>query len=149
MDPSSSLLDSLDQAATTRSPSTQDDLVHASTTIAPSEQVASQRSTPAPSEPVAPEHTMSARSAPAGDGATDKAVISIPRGCPSSTMRRLRAILQLELQPVAQVHPELQLQGNSREAQIIILLPGYDSVPVERCAPGRLVSTRSNLPFNS
>ena len=62
------------------------------------------------------------------------------------------AVLRAELQPDAQVHPELQLQGNSHQAQIMlpmILLPGCDSVPVERCAPGRLVPTRSSIPFNS
>ena len=32
---------------------------------------------------------------------------------------------------------------------ILILLPGRDTVPVERCAPGRLISTRSSIPHNS
>jgi len=68
MDPLLSLLDSLNQAASTGSPSAQDVLTHASTTIAPSEQVAPQSTTSAPSELVAPERTMSA---PAGNGATD------------------------------------------------------------------------------
>ena len=68
MDPLSSLLDSINQAASSRSPSAQDVLAHASTIIAPSEQVASQRTTTAPSELAAPESAMSA---PAGNGATD------------------------------------------------------------------------------
>jgi hypothetical protein len=54
------VLDSLNQAASTRSPSAQDVLAHASTTIAPPEQVASQRTPNAPSELVAPERTTSA-----------------------------------------------------------------------------------------
>ena len=74
MDPSSSLLDSINQAASTRSPSAQDVLAHASTTIAPSEKVAPQRTPSAPSELVAPERTMSA---PADDGGTDKVAIEI------------------------------------------------------------------------
>ncbi len=53
---------------------------------------------------------------------TVHSVISIPRGRSSSTMGLLKVILQLELQPIAQVHPELQLQGNSHQAQMIILL---------------------------
>ena len=67
-------------------------------------------------------------------------------------MGRPRAILHLGHQPDAQVHPELQLQGDGHKAQIIIiliLLPGHDSVPVERFAPGRLISTRSSVPYNS
>ena len=68
MDPLSSLLDSINQAASSRSPSSEDVLAHASTTIAPPEQVASQRTTTAPSELAAPESAMSA---PAGNGATD------------------------------------------------------------------------------
>jgi hypothetical protein len=66
-------------------------------------------------------------------------------------MGRPRAILHLELQPDAQVHPELQLQGDGHKAPIIIipiLLPGHDTVPVERCTPGRLISTRSSVPYN-
>ena len=51
MDPLTSLLESLDQAASTRSPSTQDVLAHAN---APSEQVAPQRTTNAPPELVVP-----------------------------------------------------------------------------------------------
>ncbi len=47
MDPLSSLLDSINQAASSRSPSDEDVLAHASTIIAPSEQVASQRTTTA------------------------------------------------------------------------------------------------------
>jgi len=66
MDPISSLLDSINQAASSRSPSAQDVLAHASTIIAPYEQVASQRTTTAPSELAAPE-----MSAPADNGATD------------------------------------------------------------------------------
>ena len=64
-------------------------------------------------------------------------------------MGRSRAILHPDKQPGAQLHPELQLQGNGHEAQIIvilILLPGHDTVPVERCAPGRLISTRLDFP---
>ena len=64
-------------------------------------------------------------------------------------MGRSRAILRLEPQPGAQARPELQLQGNGHKAQIIvilILLPGHDTVPVERCAPGRLISTRLDFP---
>ncbi len=60
MDPLSSLLDSINQAASSRSPSDEDVLAHASTIIAPSEQVASQRTTTAPSELAAPESAMSA-----------------------------------------------------------------------------------------
>jgi hypothetical protein len=60
MDPLSSLLDSIDQAASSRSPSDEDVLAHASTIITPSEQVASQRTTTAPSELAAPESAMSA-----------------------------------------------------------------------------------------
>ena len=74
MDPLSSLLDSINQAASSRSPSAQDVLAHASTIIAPSEQVASQRTTTAPSELAAPESAMSA---PAGNGATDKVAVEI------------------------------------------------------------------------
>ena len=51
MDPLTSSLESLDQAASTRSPSAQDVLAHAN---APAEQVAPQRTTTAPSEQVAP-----------------------------------------------------------------------------------------------
>ena len=67
-------------------------------------------------------------------------------------MGRSRAILHLEPQPGAQVYPELQLQGNGHKAQIIVILifvPGRDTVPVERCAPGRLISTRSSVSYNS
>jgi hypothetical protein len=67
-------------------------------------------------------------------------------------MGQTRAVLYLEPQPGAQVHPELQFQGYGHQAQIIIiliLLPGHDTVPVERCAPGRLISTRSSIPYNS
>ena len=53
---------------------------------------------------------------------TSKSVISIPRGRPTPRMGRPRAILHPEQQPDAQVHPELQLQGNCHQAQIIILL---------------------------
>ena len=60
MDPSSSLLDSHNQAASTRSSSAQDVLAHASKTIAPPEQVASQRTPNAPSELVTPERITSA-----------------------------------------------------------------------------------------
>ena len=56
------MLDSLNQAASTRSPSAQDVLAHASTTIAPPEQVASQRTPNSPSELVAPQRTNSAPS---------------------------------------------------------------------------------------
>ena len=45
MDPTSSLLDSINQAASSRSPSAQDVLAHASTINAPSELVASHRTT--------------------------------------------------------------------------------------------------------
>ena len=61
-------------------------------------------------------------------------------------MGRPRAVLQLELQPVAQVHSELRSKGTRYQAQIIILLillPGHATVPVERCAPGRLIPTQS------
>ena len=68
MDPLSSLLDSINQAASSRSPSAQDVLALASTIIALSEQVASQRATSAQSELAAPESAMST---PAGNGATD------------------------------------------------------------------------------
>ena len=68
MDPLLSLLDSINQAASSRSPSVQDVLAHASTIIAPSEQVASQRTTSAQSELAAP---GSAMSPPADNGATD------------------------------------------------------------------------------
>ena len=68
MDPLSSLLDSINQAASSRSPSDEDVLAHASTIIAPSEQVASRRTTTTPSELAAPESAMSA---PVGNGATD------------------------------------------------------------------------------
>ena len=50
MDPLSTLLYSINQAASTRSPSAQDVLTQASTTIAQSEQVAPQRTLSAPSE---------------------------------------------------------------------------------------------------
>ncbi len=62
MDPTISILDSLDQVTPQR------------TTIAPSEPVAPERTTSAPSELVAPVRTMSA---PAGNGATDKVVIEV------------------------------------------------------------------------
>jgi hypothetical protein len=68
MDPLSPLLDSINQAASSRSPSDEDVLANTSTIIAPSELVASQRTTTAPSELAAPESAMSA---PAGNGATD------------------------------------------------------------------------------
>jgi len=60
MDPTSSFFDSINQAASSRSPSAQDVLSNASTIIAPSEPVASQRTTSAPSELAAPESAMSA-----------------------------------------------------------------------------------------
>ena len=63
MDPSSSLLDSLNQAASTRIPSAQDGLAHASTTVAPPEQVAPQRTIIAPPEQVALQRTINASSA--------------------------------------------------------------------------------------
>ena len=146
MDPTSSLLDSINQAASSRSPSAQDVLAHASTIIAPSEQVASQRATSAPSELAAPE---SAISTPADNGATD--IVDSEVGGDDSPLSSAspEAILRLEPQLGAQVHPELQLQGNGHKAQIIIiliLLPGH---AVERFAPGRLISTRSSLPHNS
>ena len=92
MDPLTSLLESLDQAASTRSPSAQDVLAHANapaeqvapqrTTTAPSEQVAPQCTTTAPSEQVAPQRTTNApselvvprrsTSAPGGNDATDE-----------------------------------------------------------------------------
>ena len=81
-----------------------------------------------------------------------QATIVIPRGRPTPTVGRPRAVLHLEPQPDAPVHPELQLQGNGHQAQIIIiliLLPGHDTLPVERCAPRRLISTRSSIPYNS
>jgi hypothetical protein len=62
MDPTISILDSLDQVTPQR------------TIIAPSEPVAPERTTSAPSELVAPVRTMSA---PAGNGATDKVVIEV------------------------------------------------------------------------
>ena len=90
MDPLTSLLDSLDQAASTRSPSAQDVLAHANApaeqaapqrTTAPSEQAAPQRTT-APSEQVAPQRTTTApselvvprrsTSSPGGNDATDE-----------------------------------------------------------------------------
>ena len=74
MDPTSSLLDSINQAASSRSPSTQGVLAHASAIIAPSEQVASQRTTSAPFELAAPESAMSA---PAGNGATAEVIIEV------------------------------------------------------------------------
>ena len=46
-----------------------------------------------------------------------------------------RSYTLMELQPDAQVYPELQLEGNSHQAQIIILLvllPGLNTMPVER-----------------
>ena len=120
MDPTSSLLDSINQAASSRSPSAQDDLAHASTIIAPSEQVASQRTTTAPSELAAPESAMSA---PADNGATDIVDTEVggddsPLSSASPEVVRLppRAILHLDPQPGAQVHPELQLQGNGHQA---------------------------------
>ena len=66
MDPSSSLLDFLNQAAPQR------------TINAPSELVAPQRTTSAPSELV-PERTMSA---PAGNGATDEVAIEVDGNSP-------------------------------------------------------------------
>ena len=90
MDPLTSLLESLDQAASTWSPSAQDVLAHANApaeqvtpqrTTAPSEQVAPQRTT-APSEQVAPQRTTTApselvvprrsTSAPGGNDATEE-----------------------------------------------------------------------------
>ena len=66
-------------------------------------------------------------------------------------MGRSRAILHLELQPGAQVHPEFQLQGNGRhKAQVIIilnLLAGRDTVTYIN--PVELISTRSSIPYNS
>ena len=70
MDPLTSLLESLDQAASTRSPSAQDALAHANAPaeqVAPPEQVAPQRTTIAPSELVVPRRTISA---PVGNDAT-------------------------------------------------------------------------------
>ena len=69
MDPTSSLLDSINQAASSRSPSAQDVLAHASTIIA--KQVASQRATSAQSE------LASAMSTPADNGATDIVAIEV------------------------------------------------------------------------
>ena len=77
MDPSSFVLDSLNQAASTQSPSAQDVLAHASTTIAPLEQVASQRTPNAPSELVAPQRTTSTPSelvAPSEQAALERAL---------------------------------------------------------------------------
>ena len=74
MDPLSSLLDSINQAASSRSPSAQDVLAHASTIIAPSEQAAPQRATSAQSEQAAPESAMST---PADNGATDIVAIEV------------------------------------------------------------------------
>jgi hypothetical protein len=62
MDPSSSLLDSLNQAASTRNPSAKDVLALQRATTAPSELVNPERTTYAPSELVAPEHTTYAPS---------------------------------------------------------------------------------------
>ena len=59
MDPLTSFLESLDEAASTRSPSAQDVFAY---TNAPSEQVAPQRTTTAPSEQVAPQRTTTAPS---------------------------------------------------------------------------------------
>ena len=108
----------------------------------------------------APERAMSA---PAGNDATGIVAIEIdgddsPLSSASPEVVRLPRwddpgrSYNLELQPVAQVHPELRFQGNSHQAQIIILLillPGHDTVPVERCTPGRLIPTRSSVPYNS
>ena len=78
MDPLTSLLESLDQAASTRSPSAQDVLAHANApaeqaapqrTTAPSEQVAPQRTTTTPSELVVPRRSTSS---PGGNDATDE-----------------------------------------------------------------------------
>ena len=74
MDPLSSLLDSINQAASSRSPSAQDVLAHVSTIIAPSEQAAPQRATSAQSEQAAPESAMST---PADNGATDMVRIEV------------------------------------------------------------------------
>jgi len=74
MDPTSSLIDSINQAASSRSPSAQDVLAHASTAIASSEQVAPQRTTSAPTELAALERAMSD---PAGNGATDIVAIEV------------------------------------------------------------------------
>jgi hypothetical protein len=74
MDPTSYLLDSINQAASSRSPSAQYVLAHASTIIAPLEPVASQSTTSAPSELAAPESAMSA---PADNGATDEVAVEV------------------------------------------------------------------------
>jgi hypothetical protein len=91
MDPTSSLLNSINQAASSRSPSAQDVLAHASTINAPSELVASQRTTSAQSELAAPESAMSAR---ADNGATDIVDIEVggddsPRSSASPEVVRL------------------------------------------------------------
>ena len=85
------MLDSINQAASLRSPSAKDVLAHASTIIAQSEQVASQRTTSALSELAAPESAMSA---PADNGATDIVDIEVggddsPRSSVSPEVVRL------------------------------------------------------------
>ena len=76
MNPLSSLLDSINQGASTGSSSAQDVFAQESTTIAP------QRTPSAPSELIAPERTMSA---PADDGATRR-VASEVDGCDTTKM---------------------------------------------------------------
>ena len=153
MDPTSSLLDSINQAASSRSPSAQDVLAHASTINAPSELIASQRTTSAPSELAAPESAMSA---PAGNGASDIVDIEVdgddsPLSSASPEVVRLPRWDDLGRSYTLNhnlVHKFIP-NFSFKRAQIIIiliLLPGHDTVPVER---GRLISTRSSVPHNS
>ena len=141
MDPLTSLLESLDQAASTRSPSAQDVLAHAN---ALSKQVAPQRTTTAPSEQVAPQRTTNAPSE-----------LVVPRRTTSAPVdnRRLTKSLTTSTLKNHRYHQHPQRSSNDgHQAQVILLLiliPGCDTVPVERCAPGWFVSTRSRLPFHS
>ena len=99
MDPLTSLLESLDQAASTRSPYAQDVLAHANATAeqaapqritAPSEQAAPQHTT-APSEQVAPQRTtIPCSSSVMGDrGAMEPAATDRSGGDTSGALRRV------------------------------------------------------------
>ena len=144
-------------------------MAHTSTTNAPSERVAPERTINAPSEQVAPKRTTNAppelvipqriTSAPAGNGATDEVAIDAD-GEDSSLSPASPEIVRLprwdDLGQSYNLNHNLMHKFFPRFSfKATVTKPRSSSssssatVPVERCAPEWFVSTRSRLPFHS